>query len=435
MNLLKLFPLFIFILSTNSYAQENAEKNQISDATYIFTAVKNICIEDNGHLWGENLYRPTVLINTNTRFFIANDSLPIDNCEKQKLFFTGYLPNTYAIANSTLKIDSKNYASIRYSSNKPFDTSLYIRTFIHEMFHVFVESNIDDNIHYNNTHIDTKNGRIYLQLELLALKKALTNNGTKQMEALKEALCFRNKRQSFFPEAKENENNFEIHEGLPTYTEYCLGIFSEKMRIEVLLNMIGSEIEAESRLRSFGYSTGAAYAFLNDKSDSWRKTIFQERDLSKMTMSIYGINTNDIDTSNLKEYLKKYDAIAIFAKEDSLENIKEVFKKNSIEKLNNTRLLIVDLEDNSFSVTSGMVQLDSIGTYFPYMNLSGKFGYIRSKKPAVIKWTENKCFFFLDDIIIENNKSNSTEMEMEINEGFRIEKKDRFYQLTNENTN
>lgn len=422
--------LLLFFSSINIYAQREVEIKQINDATYLFNKVKEICDKDNGDLWGSNLFCPALLINGNSRFYVANDSLDVDNCVKEGMLFTGYLPNIYAMGNSTLEVGSKNYASIRYSEKHHFDTSLYLRTIIHEMFHVFMSANNYDSISYDNPHMHTKFGRIYLKLELLALKKALMNDGLKRKEAITDALCFRNMRQSHFPDAKENENNFEMQEGLPTYTEYALGIFSEEERIAIVLDGIDNTMKEESYIRSFGYDTGVSYAFLNDISKDWRDTIFKINDLSKVAMLVYDININDIDTSNIENYIIKYDYQSIFFTEDSLENVREAFKLNIIDRLNTERLLVVDLDDNSFSMTSSMVQLNSSSTYFSYMNISGKFGYINSKKDCVINWKEDKAYFFLDEVVIENNKSNSETIEIDINKGWNIIKEGRSYKLT-----
>lgn len=419
----------VFVFPIDLHSQDSLKSKNISDASFLFKEVKRICDNDGGELWGENLFSKAILINIDNRFFVANDSLPIDNCARKGMYFIGYLPNIYPMANSTLKVGSKKYASIRYSDKNEFDTLLYIRTFIHEMFHVFMSSNNYDNVTYNNPHMDTRDGRVYLQLELLALKKALISNGVNRKEAIKEALCFRNKRQSLFPNSKANENNFEIQEGLAQYTEYSLAIFSERERMSTLLNSIDRLIKETSYMRSFGYETGASYAFLNDISNDWRKTVFIENDLSKITMNLYGVNDTEVDTSNLSIYIKNYDYKSILLKEDSIEGAKEIFKLNIIERFNNGVLLVADLEDNSFSITSNMIQLDSTSTYFPYIKLTGKFGYINSKNEAIINWLKNEVYFLLENIIVENNKTNSNDIVVDINKGWGIEKRDRQYKL------
>lgn len=419
----------VFVFPIDLHSQDSLKSKNISDASFLFKEVKRICDNDGGELWGENLFSKAILINIDNRFFVANDSLPIDNCARKGMYFIGYLPNIYPMANSTLKVGSKKYASIRYSDKNEFDTLLYIRTFIHEMFHVFMSSNNYDNVTYNNPHIDTRDGRVYLQLELLALKKALISNGVNRKEAIKEALCFRNKRQSLFPNSKANENNFEIQEGLAQYTEYSLAIFSERERISTLLNSIDRLIKETSYIRSFGYETGASYAFLNNISNDWRKTVFIENDLSKITMNLYGVNDTEVDKSNLSIYIKNYDYKSILLKEDSIEGAKEIFKLNIIERFNNGVLLVADLEDNSFSIISNMIQLDSTSTYFPYIKLTGKFGYINSKNEAIINWLKNEVYFLLENIIVENNKTNSNDIVVDINKGWGIEKRDRQYKL------
>lgn len=419
----------VFVFPIDLHSQDSLKSKNISDASFLFKEVKRICDNDGGELWGENLFSKAILINIDNRFFVANDSLPIDNCARKGMYFIGYLPNIYPMANSTLKVGSKKYASIRYSDKNEFDTLLYIRTFIHEMFHVFMSSNNYDNVTYNNPHMDTRDGRVYLQLELLALKKALISNGVNRKEAIKEALCFRNKRQSLFPNSKANENNFEIQEGLAQYTEYSLAIFSERERISTLLNSIDRLIKETSYMRSFGYETGASYAFLNDISNDWRKTVFIENDLSKITMNLYGVNDTEVDKSNLSIYIKNYDYKSILLKEDSIEGAKEIFKLNIIERFNNGVLLVADLEDNSFSIISNMIQLDSTSTYFPYIKLTGKFGYINSKNEAIINWLKNEVYFLLENIIVENNKTNSNDIVVDINKGWGIEKRDRQYKL------
>lgn len=419
----------VFVFPIDLHSQDSLKSKNISDASFLFKEVKRICDNDGGELWGENLFSKAILINIDNRFFVANDSLPIDNCARKGMYFIGYLPNIYPMANSTLKVGSKKYASIRYSDKNEFDTLLYIRTFIHEMFHVFMSSNNYDNVTYNNPHMDTRDGRVYLQLELLALKKALISNGVNRKEAIKEALCFRNKRQSLFPNSKANENNFEIQEGLAQYTEYSLAIFSERERMSTLLNSIDRLIKETSYMRSFGYETGASYAFLNDISNDWRKTVFIENDLSKITMNLYGVNDTEVDTSNLSIYIKNYDYKSILLKEDSIEGAKEIFKLNIIERFNNGVLLVADLADNSFSITSNMIQLDSTSTYFPYIKLTGKFGYINSKNEAIINWLKNEVYFLLENIIVENNKTNSNDIVVDINKGWGIEKRDRQYKL------
>jgi hypothetical protein len=70
----------------------------------------------------------------------------------------------------------------------------------------------------SNEHLDTFEGRVWIQLEWRALRRAVESSGSDQAEAIADALAFRRERRRRFPGAAENERRDEIREGLPTYT-------------------------------------------------------------------------------------------------------------------------------------------------------------------------------------------------------------------------
>jgi hypothetical protein len=70
-----------------------------------------------------------------------------------------------------------------------------------------------------NEHLDTLEGRISIQLEWRALRRALASSGSDRAEAIADALAFRRERRRRFPGAAENERREEIKEGLPSYTQ------------------------------------------------------------------------------------------------------------------------------------------------------------------------------------------------------------------------
>src|ERR1044071_3579677 len=69
-----------------------------------------------------------------------------------------------------------------------------------------------------NEHLDTLEGRIWIQLEWRALRRALEAGGRDRDEAIADALAFRRERRRLFPGAGDNERRDEIREGLATYT-------------------------------------------------------------------------------------------------------------------------------------------------------------------------------------------------------------------------
>jgi hypothetical protein len=69
-----------------------------------------------------------------------------------------------------------------------------------------------------NEHLDTLEGRVWMQLEWRALRRAVESTGSDRVEAIADALAFRRERRRLFPGAADNERRDEIREGLTSYT-------------------------------------------------------------------------------------------------------------------------------------------------------------------------------------------------------------------------
>src|SRR5580765_9087138 len=61
-----------------------------------------------------------------------------------------------------------------------------------------------------NEHLDTLEGRVWMQLEWRALRRALASSGSDRAEAIADALAFRRARRRLFPGAADNERCDEI---------------------------------------------------------------------------------------------------------------------------------------------------------------------------------------------------------------------------------
>jgi hypothetical protein len=64
-----------------------------------------------------------------------------------------------------------------------------------------------------NEHLDTLEGRVWMQLEWRALRRAVESSGSDRAEAIADALAFRHERRRRFPGAADNERRDEIREG------------------------------------------------------------------------------------------------------------------------------------------------------------------------------------------------------------------------------
>jgi hypothetical protein len=172
----------------------------------------------------------------------------------------------------------------------PSEKEERLSALIHESFHC-IQPNIgfDSIPTYSCGHLDTKNGRIYLKLELEALKKALnTNNPKEEKEYIKNALLFRQYRHSLFPDSKTSENPLELNEGLAEYTGTILCGRNDvelrqyfASRFDLLYNM-------PTFLRTYAYFTIPVYGYFMYKQDKhWNLKIDRNTNLTDFLSTFF----------------------------------------------------------------------------------------------------------------------------------------------------
>src|SRR6185369_13484981 len=113
-----------------------------------------------------------------------------------------------------------------------------------------------------NSHLDTLNGRIWIQMEWRALERALRQTGPARKSAIADALLFRSYRRSLFTDSAGNENALEINEGLAEYTGVKLSsadLQETVMRADIILRQARNN---PTFTRSFAYVSGPVYGAL-----------------------------------------------------------------------------------------------------------------------------------------------------------------------------
>jgi hypothetical protein len=135
---------------------------------------------------------------------------------------------------------------------------------IHEMFHriqpqlgLFVSD-------LPNDHLDTPEGRYWMQLEWKALSRALESTGERRLAAVRDALSFRAARRDRFPGAAESERTVEINEGLAQYTATVVAADSRTEATRHAIEQLAKVAAEPTFVRQFAYPMGAAYGILLD---------------------------------------------------------------------------------------------------------------------------------------------------------------------------
>ena len=157
-----------------------------------------------------------------------------------------------------------------------------INLLTHELFHRAQKSLGFYPYNPDNIHLDKKDGRIYLRLELEALKKAVKASSENEMkENISDALAFRPFRYSQYPGADSTENLMELNEGICEFTGMMMSGRSDGEMKEYFIKRIDYFISSPSYIRSFAYETTPVYGYLLSaiKKD-WNKKITGKTNLT-----------------------------------------------------------------------------------------------------------------------------------------------------------
>ena len=158
---------------------------------------------------------------------------------------------------------------------------------LHGLFHrIQPELGFIDGSDGFNEHLDTLEGRIWMQLEWRALRRAVESSGSDRAEAIADALAFRRERRLLFPGAADNERRDEIREGLASYTGIAAWANSPAdAHRAAALALAGGELQP-SFVGNFEAASGPAYGvLLDDLMPGWRRQVRGTSDLGDLLAS------------------------------------------------------------------------------------------------------------------------------------------------------
>ena len=188
-----------------------AQNIDIEKAKIIFQEYEEICKKDDGSLWGRSLFGPLMLVNRENRSLIANTPDINNDFNQTGNMYQGRIPEEMGIANTTFNWKGTQWTMVMW----PLNENIYLRNqlIFHESFHSLQNKMGMEIPNTENPHLDLLDGRVYLQLEWLALLSA--NNSIDKVDHIKNALIFRNYRRSLFEKSDSTENALELLEGIP----------------------------------------------------------------------------------------------------------------------------------------------------------------------------------------------------------------------------
>jgi hypothetical protein len=242
------------------------------DAKRAFDEARIASDEDGSKLWGVPLYGPIVFADPKTRTFVRENGTG------------GELPAGVIVANTATKIEDVLTTMISWPAMSGGSATGQRRLAMHECFHRIQNELALPANSPNNAHLDTVDGRYWLQLELRALTAALRASGEARASAIGDAVAFRAARRVAFAGAEQTERALENNEGLAEYTGWALrGTSAEETRFALARHLERID-PATSFVRGFAYETGPAYGLLLDTiTPGWTRKYQATDDLAALT--------------------------------------------------------------------------------------------------------------------------------------------------------
>ena len=233
----------------------------------------------------------------------------------------------------------------------PWDMAIFIhesehplmRTMTHMSFHVWQDRLFGPSGGWDNSHMNQKEARISIQLEINALMHAMKSIGDERVNAIRDALSIRAERRRVFPAAAaRHENVFEFHEGIATYSDTILSeITMEEILADLRLRAEGIRYHP-SLMGVFGYTTGALYGHLLDTTDvNWREGIRYGVDLGQLLKDAIGITElTTFDEIDLSQYgyadILAFETERVIAHERVVEDIRTAFANEAVMNIPTT---------------------------------------------------------------------------------------------------
>jgi len=344
-----------------------AQVDQARAATY-FAEAAALCAREGGRLWGVSLCGPIVIADATSRSFATSEPAP-----------SAPRPAALGYANAAMRWGDKRWTTIVWQLI-PANEHARGRVLLHELYHriqpqigLFVREPTND-------HLDSVDGRYWLQLEWRALAKALGSSGAERLIATRDALAFRTKRRQLFPGAAENEQLLEINEGLAQYTGTVGAAASVREAESDAIDQLTRAAEIPTFVRTFAYWTGAAYGILLDAAvPGWTRRMTPQTDLGQLLMHATGSAAGlDPDSAAVKYGGEQLRASEIARSEQQAARVAE-FRRRFAED----PVLVLPAGRNASFVSLGVTPIPGFGTIYPSYRVTADWGSLEAAQVLV----------------------------------------------------
>jgi len=391
----------------------------LETARQYFREAQAVCDRDNGQLWGVQLFGPLLLVHPESRLVVSNlpdmegNLIPKGDC------FVGHLPEQLNTFNGVLEWAGVKWTMLMWPlPDNRFDRRSLIA---HELWH-----RIQGDIGFpatnpQNDHLDTLEGRYWLQLEWRALREALEHRAEDRTQAVEDVRCFREMRRDLFRDATDEERALEMHEGLAQYTGIKLASSNLQEAIEHTADIIDRAPQNPTFVRSFAYASGPAYGLLLDASGAdWRKNLKPTDDFGPILQQAYSIEMSQDLKSEAESRSQSYDGASLLALETERERRRREMRSGYHQRLVDGPVLILpNLDMNVRFDPRNLLPLGDFGTVYPTVRVTAKWGMLEASNGALIApdWRDVRVAAPADPQLLPLSGDGWT---LELNEGWEL---------------
>jgi hypothetical protein len=357
-NILTLLALLGTATAAEAQVQPELAKRYFEEATKLFQ-------RDAGRLWGVSLCGPMVIFDPKTGTRATSQPEPEGPPPRFPGFADGPVP----------------WGGLRWFAwplymlpEKDADTRQQVM--LHGLFHrIQPELGFITEDGFNE-HLDTLEGRVWMQLEWRALRRAVESSGSDRAEAIADALAFRRERRRRFPGAADNERREEIREGLASYTGIAAWANSPADAHRAAATAAaGGELQS-SFVGNFEAASGPAYGvLLDDLLPGWRRQVRGTSDLGDLLASA----TKRPPTTDVAVAAARYDGAKLRTAEEARDRAQQVRIAELRRRFVDGPVLTMPAAGSGTSDTTGSVVIPEAGTvFFRNFTLSAKWGRLNA---------------------------------------------------------
>ena len=330
-----------------------------------FKEAATLCERDAGRLWGVSLCGPMVIVDQATGTRATSRPEP-----------DGPPPRLPGLVDGPVDWGGMRWFSFPLYMLSANDADARQQLMLHGLFHrIQPELGFitDDGF---NEHLDTLEGRVSMQLEWRALRRAIESNGSDRVEAIADALALRRERRRLFPGAADNERRDEIREGLASYTGIAAWADSPAAAHRAAASALAGGESQPSFVGNFEAASGPAYGvLLDDLLPGWRRQLRSTSDLGDLLASAI----NRPPTSDVAVAAARYDAATLRAAEEARERAQQVRVAELRRRFVDGPVLTMPGAGSGTSDTTGSVGIPGVGTvFFRNFTLSAQWGRLNA---------------------------------------------------------